>query len=285
MDILKWNTVVNMIDLYRNNNVSKLTPEQIACMNLVRDIFIQADPVSVNVNKRFNTDEELIEYYGNLEKKYNGTIKLNGSHGVFDKSFVLSPIMKAYADSFYKRRLSLAANHLSDVLKYQMATAITQNKPLPLLNNDTTHEYIQTLYQKADVADNVQQSIDTKSNDRLLLCTDTLNNLVEDVLMGTHNGYYVNTCLYPKLKSAVHRFRNNITFLLKTPLSLSTNIFELIEQKALDNGQELDIDYSELIEKKSSIPNKQLTELAFENEALRRGKIQELNIKYSDLLK
>lgn len=275
-----------MINLYRTNNTSKLTPDQIACMNLVRDVFLQADPLPVNATKRFESDEDLIAYYANLEKKYGGTVKLSGAHGIFDKSFIISPIMKAYADKFYKRRLNLAANHLSDVLKYQMANAVTQNKPLPLLNNDTTVEYLQTLYQKADVAPNVQQVVQSKGNQRLNVCTDVLNSVVEDVLMGSHNGYYVNTALSPKLRAMVHRFRDNITYLLNSPLTLSTDVFSLIEKKAVQNGQAVGVDYGKMETVKSPFTSTQqhLTELAFENEALRRAKIQELNVRYADLM-
>nr|AUF82003.1 gp41 [Cryptophlebia leucotreta granulovirus] len=286
MDKLSWNTVANMINLYRANNTAKLTPEQIGCMNLVRDLFIKADPVPVNVTKRFQSDTELIEYYANLEKKYGGNLKINESaHGIFDKSFIISPIMKSYADHFYKRRLNLAASHLSDVFKYQMANAVTQNKPLPMLNNDITNEYMQTLYHKADIAPNVKQVINEGNNDKLKMCSEILNNLVEDILYGTHNGYYINNCLNSKLKTAVHRFRNNITFLVNSPLSLSTNIFNLIENTAIQSGQSKNIDYASLeVTPSNKMPAQQhISELAFENEALRRGKIQELNLKYSNL--
>ncbi|QOD40057.1 gp41 [Matsumuraeses phaseoli granulovirus] len=288
MDKLQWNTVVNMINMYKSNNTSKLSPDQIACMNLVRDIFIKADPLPVNVVKRFENDQELVEYYGNLEKKYNGPIKLNGAHGIFDKTFVVSPIMKAYADKFYKRRLNLAASHLSDVFKYQMANAITQNKPLPLLTSDTANDYMQLLYQKAEIAANVQNAIDTNTNERLSVCSNILNNLVEDVLLGSHNGYYVNNCLNEQMKHHVYRFRNNITYLLNSPLTLSTNVYNLIEQTAVKNGQTPTAEPPHPNYKQSLNtiqPQQHLTDMAFENEALRRAKIQELNIRYADLAK
>nr|UYX49724.1 gp41 [Darna trima granulovirus] len=275
-----------MINMYRTNNVSKLSPDQIACINLVRDLFIKADPVSVNISKRFETDEELIEYYANMEKKYGGTIKLTGSHGIFDKSFVISPIMKSYADKFYKRRLALAASHLSDVVKYQIASAVTHNKPLPLINNDATVEYLQTLYHKTDIAPNIKKTIVDKTNERLNVCYDTINNVIEDVLFGSHDGYYVNTCLNANNKTAVHRFRDNITYLLNSPLTLSVNIFNLIENKALQNGQNKDVDYSKIstTHTPSTPINQHLSEMAFENEALRRAKIQEMNIRYENIL-
>ncbi|ABC61217.1 GP41 [Choristoneura occidentalis granulovirus] len=278
MDRLNWNTVTNMINLYKSNNTPKLTPDQIACMNLVRDMSIKADPVSVNAGKRFQSDEELIEYYANLEKKYNGKIKLSGAHGIFDKSFVISPIMKAYADKFYKRRLNLASSHLSDVVKYQIANSITQNKPLPILNNNSVNEYLLMLHQKGDVSVYKDENIQT--------CSDIINRIVEDILYGDHNGYYINNCLNSNNRTAVHRFRNNLTFLLNSPLTLSTNIFNLIENKAVQNGQHKDVDYSSLEKiNKPSVPIQQhLSEMAFENEALRRSKIQELNIKYADLV-
>ncbi|AIS92095.1 GP41 [Erinnyis ello granulovirus] len=276
METLNWSSVVNAINLYRSNNIAKLSAQQIECINLVRDLFVKADPVPVNVTKRFENDEDLIGYYANLEKKY-GTIKPNGSHGIFDKSFTISPIMKAYADKFYKRRLSLAACHLSEIFKYQMATAITQNKSLPLLYTDTTHEYLQLLYQKGDVGGVYSQQPS--------VCADVMNRLVEDVLFGKHNGYYINNCLSANNKNSVYRFRDNITFLLNSPLTLSTNIFDLIETRAVANGQSSLVDYSSLqVTTPLTIPLQQhLSELAFENEALRRSKIQEMNIKYAHL--
>ena len=272
-----------MINYYRNNNTAKLTPDQIGCMNLVRDIFIKADPLPVNASKRFETDEQLIEYYANMEKKYGGTIKLNGAHGIFDKSFIMSPIMKAYSDKFYKRRLNLASSHLSEVFKYEMANAITQNKPLPMLSNDTTADYLKQLYQKVEIAPNM-----VANNDGLTVCNEVINSVVEDVLFGLHNGYYINNSLSSELRTRVHRFRNNITFLLNCPLTLSTNVFQLIESRATQLGQETTVDYGPL-ERSSAVSRtpiqRHLTELAFENEALRRAKIQEMNIKYGDLTK
>ncbi|UXX41897.1 gp41 [Psilogramma increta granulovirus] len=282
MDTLNWSNVINAINLYKSNNMSKLSAEQIGCINLLRDMFVKADPLPVNVTKRFENDSDLVSYYANLEKKY-GTIKFNGNHGIFDKSFTISPIMKAYADKFYKRRLSLAASHLSDIVKYQIATAITQNKSLPLFYTDTTNEYIQMLYQKGDVG-NVYK------NNQPSVCVDVMNRLVEDVLYGKHNGYYVNNCLSVQNKNAVHRFRDNITYLLNSPLTLSTNIYELMENRAVTNGQQVNVNYNNLEETNVSdsnvvaIPLQQhLSQLSFENEALRRAKIQDMNIKYAHL--
>ncbi|AEB00377.1 gp41 [Clostera anachoreta granulovirus] len=287
MDKLSWNTVANMINLYRSNNTAELTPEQIDCMNTVRDIFIRADPVDVNVVKRFESDDDLIQYYANLEKKYGGTVKLNGSHGVFDKSFVISPIMKSYADKFYKRKLGLASSHLSEVLKYQMAHAITQNKPLPLFSSDATNDYLLQLHSKAEVAPNFRQKIELRENERLNVCVDTINAVVEDVLFGKHDGYHVNTTLTPHNRTAVHRFRHNITYLCGTPLTLSTNVFQLLEDRAVKNGQVEDTDYSQLERAavSTSTTSQNVTQLAFENEALRRAKVQEFNIKYVDVMK
>ncbi|AER41525.1 GP41 [Epinotia aporema granulovirus] len=284
---MNWSGVADMINLYKTNNTSKLSPEQISCMNMVRDLFLKADPVPVSVNKRFESDEQLIEYYGNLEKKYGSDIKLTNAHTIFDKSFIMSPIMKTYADKFYKRRLNLAASHLSDGIKYQMANAVTQNKPIPLIYNDATDEYLRQVYQKTDVAPNLQHMIDASSNSKLCMCTDIINNVVEDVLTGSHNGYYVNTCLYPHVRNNVLRFRDNITFLLRSPLTLSTNVYGLLEKKAQEHGQNTTADYSQWgVSRKTNIPIKQsLSEMAFENEALRRGIIQNLNIKYSDIIK
>lgn len=284
MDRINWNTTANMINMYRSNNTSNLSPEQIACLNLVRDMFLKAEPIPVNVTKRFESDEQLIEYYKNLEKKY-GTVKLTGAHGIFDKSFVVSPIMKAYADKFYKRRLNLAASHLSDVLKYQMANAVTQSKPLPIVHNDAADEYIQLIYQKSNLSPNMQETITNGTNERLTMCAEIINHVVEDVLFGTHNGYHINTCLSPELKNKVYRFRDNITYLVNAPLTLSTNVYGLIERAAVGAGQHGDSNYDAMSQPRASTTPLQqsLSELAFENEALRRSIVQDLNVKYLNL--
>jgi hypothetical protein len=282
---MNWNTTATMINMYRTNNTAKLTPEQIACLNLVRDLFLQAEPLPVNVTKRFETDEELIDYYKNLEKKYGGTVQLSGAHGIFDKSFIISPIMKAYADKFYKRRLNVAASHLSDVLKYQMANAVTHSKPLPIVHNDVADEYFNLLYQKSNIAPNVEQLITNKTNQRLNMCNDVLNNLVEDVLFGSHNGYYINSVLKGDLKSKVYRFRDDIAYLVNAPLTLSTNVYNLIETAAINAGHHHQPhEDRHHHHHQQGVPLQQsLTELAFENEALRRGLIQDLNIKYQNI--
>lgn len=291
MERVPWNTIASMINLYRTNNTSQLTPEQISCMNLVRDIFIKADPVPVTAGKRFQTDEQLIEYYANLEKKYStgaGHKTAAGAVGsIFDKSFVISPVMKAYADKFYKRRLGLASSHLSDVVRYQMADAITQNKPLPLVRGESTEEYLRLLHHKTEIAPNVQEGIDRGTDPKLAICSDVINGVVEDVLLGLHNGYYVNTTLYAPIRDLVHRFRDNVTYLLNTPLTLSTNVFGLLETRAVAGGQRENVDYSALASaRKVNTPlEESLTNLAFENEALRRGIVQQLNVKYADLPK
>lgn len=285
MDRLNWNATTNMINLYRGNKTAKLSPEQIACINLMRDLFVKGDPLPVTAGKRFQTDEELKEYYANLEKKF-GEIKLNGAHGIFDRSFVISKIMQSYADKFYERRLNLAASHLSDVILYQMATALTHNKPLPIVHNDAADEYLRMVYHKTDISPNIQELVTNKSNERLSICTGVLNNLVQDILFGTHKGYYINNCLTPETRREVHRFRDNITYLVKAPLTLSTNVYGLIETAALNAGQHQEQNYDAISTPTpaNATPIQQsLTDLAFENEALRRGLIQKLNIKYKNL--
>nr|AHN92145.1 gp41 [Agrotis segetum granulovirus] len=288
-NFINWNTTAAMINMYRSNNTAKLTPEQIACLNLVRDLFLQAEPLPVSVTKRFETDEELINYYKNLEKKYGGATQLSGgTHGIFDKSFVISPIMKAYADKFYKRRLNVAASHLSDVVKYQMANAVTHSKPLPIVHNDVADEYLNTLKHRSPIAPNVEKLVADRSNQRLNVCNDVFNNLVEDVLFGSHNGYFINSILKNDLKEKVYKFRDNIAYLVNAPLTLSTNVYMLIEKAAINAGHHAADEkmYEEIVSNtahRTTPIQESLTELAFENEALRRGLIQDLNIKYKNL--
>ncbi|ABQ52038.1 gp41 [Spodoptera litura granulovirus] len=284
MEQLKCINIQNMIKYYRSNDVSKLSPEDIEFINLIRDMFLHSDPLPVNVAKKFESDEQMIEYYKNLEQKYASSDNGDVSGSIFNKTFIISPIMKAYADKFYKRRLNLASTHLSDVVKYQIANAVTQNKPLPIVQNDVTDEYLKLIHHKANVSPNVAKVKENKTNSRMNMCSEIFDNLVSDVLFGSHNGYYINNCLSPELRHKVYRFRDNITFLVRAPLTLSTNIYNLIEEAAVHHGQSPD---------KSIVPpspvypqtsaQQSLSELAFENEALRRGLIQQLNVVYDNL--
>lgn len=288
MEDLKCINVHNMIKYYRSNDVSNLTPEDIELINLIRDMFVHADPLPVTATKKFDTDEQLIEYYKNLEKKYAGnSTGKSGPYGVFDKSFVISPIMKAYADKFYKRRLNLAATHLSNVVKYQIATAITQNRPLPIVQNDVTDEYLKLISHKANVSSNVKKLLHDRGNARLNMCTDVFNNLVADVLSGAHEGYYVNNCLSEEIREKVLKFRDDVAFLVHAPLSKSTNVYALIDDAARKYGkpehqQQQQQHHDEQHHPQTSI-QQSMTEMAFENEALRRGLIQQLNAVYETL--
>ncbi|AKR17453.1 GP41 [Mocis latipes granulovirus] len=289
MEDLKCINVQKMIKYYRSNDVSNLSPDEIELINLIRDLFVHADPLSVTATKRFETDEQMMEYYKNLQIKYqgNGTGK-NGPHGIFDKSFVISPIMKSYADKFYKRRLNLASAHLSNVLKYQMATAITQNKPLPIVQNDVADEYLKLLCSKSIISANIKQLLHDHSNSRLNSCTNLFDNLVEDVLTGAHEGYFINNCLSEEMKAKVLKFRDDVSFLVQAPLHMSTNVFALIDAAAKKYGK-LSTDTNRVENKRSDSQIAQTsaqlyaTELAFENEALRRGLVQELNNVYETL--
>lgn len=289
MDDLKCINVHKMIKYYRSNDVSNLSPDEIELMNVIREVFIRGDPLPVTATKRFETDDQLIEYYKNLEIKYQGNnTGKNGPHGIFDKSFVISPIMKSYADKFYKRRLNLASTHLSNVVKYQMATAITQNKPLPLVQNDVADEYFKLLCHKANVSTNIKQLLNERTNSRLNSCTNLFNNLVDDVLTGAHEGYYVNNCLNDEMKAKVLKFRDDVSFLVQAPLNMSTNVFALIDAAAKKYGKpatEVAADHVKRLNSHTAQTSEQLyaTELAFENEALRRGLIQQLNSVYETL--
>lgn len=276
-----------MIKYYRSNDVSNLSPEDIEFINLIRDMFINADPLPVTATKKFDTDEQLIEHYKNLEKKYQGNNSAKGGpHGIFDKSFVISPVMKAYADKFYKRRLNLAATHLSNVVKYQIATAITQNKPLPIVQNDVTDEYMKLVGHKAVVSPNVKKVVNERTNARLNMCTDVFNSLVADVLLGAHEGYYINNCLSEEMKHKVMKFRDDVAFLVQAPLSMSTNVYELIDEAAKKYGKPRDASVLKVPHEEyhpQTTAQQSMTELAFENEALRRGLIQQLNELYETL--
>nr|AJA91728.1 GP41 [Adoxophyes orana granulovirus] len=285
MEKLSWNSLVNIINSYRINNTAKLKPEQILCLNTVRDLFLKADPLPVTATKRFENDKELLSYYGNLEKKYPPQNTESGTTGIFDKNFVHSKAFQSYADKFYNRRLNLAAAHLGDVLKYMIAYSITNNKPLPLLNLDsTTNEYLKLLYHKAQAIPDYKE---THTN-QMTICTGVFNKLIEDMLYGTHNNYYIEKCLSGDIKQRVLQFKSDINYLLTNePSKIINDVYTPIREKAIHNSLITTTTTNQSVQQQQqhySPIHQQLSELAFENETLRRNKIQELNVKYSDIL-
>ncbi|QBQ01645.1 gp41 [Hyphantria cunea granulovirus] len=284
MENITWNSLTNMINMYRGNNTAQLAPEEIGTLNFVRDIFIKSDPVSVTATKRFENDQQLIDYYRNLEKKYSNRDESNVTNeSIFNKSFIISNIMKSYADKFYKRRLNLGAAHLSDVVRYQMANAITQNKPLPIITNDATDDYIKLLYHKAPMPNNLNVLFESKINENVNLIRAVFDNLVADLLTGAYNGYYLKHCLSPETQRSAYRFRDNITFLVNAPLTLSTNIYDLIENVVANKNPEHD--YTPFLQHQYPVYSLEnaLSNMALENEAMRRAVIQQLHIKYNAL--
>nr|ANY57606.1 PlxyGVORF87 protein [Plutella xylostella granulovirus] len=283
MENLKWNTITNMINMYRNNDTSNLNAEEIAAINLIRDTFIKADPLPVTVTKRFENDNQLIDYYKNLDKKYVNA-EVDEARSIFNKTFLISPCMKSYADRFYGRRLSVAAAHLSDVLKFQISDALTRSKPIPSLASDVDSDYVKLLYHETQLPANISNAINDGSNKNLKFVRGVFDKLVEDLLTGRYSGYYLKHCLSTGTLNKAMRFRDNITFLLDAPLTLSTDMYSLIERAAAKRNPERD--YSAALDSvvyPQSTLQQMLNYLSFENETLRRDRIQNLNVKYNSI--
>ncbi|AXU41524.1 GP41 [Alphabaculovirus altermyunipunctae] len=280
-----------IIRYYRSNDMSQLNPQNIALINTIRDICIDVQPLSVNVIKRFDNDEALIKHYTRLRKELGGS---DVPETIFQPSFVLS-VLPAYAHKFYNAgaenvsgsSVSEAARHLSVALQYQIADAIARNTPIPLpFNYQLTNNYITLLLQRATIPNNIQQAVASRRYNQLNAINDLINNIIDDVFTGKYGNYYYYV-LNEKNRSRIASLKDNIAFL--APLSTSIDIFQYMADQATRGGKKpLLFENATFLNVPSTINNKDqnksscqesLTELAFQNEALRRYVFQKLSYK------
>lgn len=285
-----------IIKYYRTNDMSQLTPQMISLVNTIRDVCIESNPVHVNITKRFDSDENLIKYYSRLQKELGGNV-INSE--VFQPSFIYS-VLPSYAQKFYNNggenvnvtSVSEAAKQLSLAFQYQIAEAVTNNIPIPLpFNQQLANNYMTLLLQRATIPTNIQNAVNSRKYPQLNMINDLINSVIEDIFVGGSD--YYNYMLNEKIRSKIVSLKENISFLTPS-LSASTDIFQYVADLATRAGKKPSLFQSAtfLTASPSSAENRivktscqqSLTELAFQNEALRRLIFQQLSYKHNNQL-
>jgi hypothetical protein len=286
-----------IIKYYRTNDMSQLTPQMISLVNTIRDVCIESNPVHVNITKRFDSDENLIKYYSRLQKELGGNV-INSE--VFQPSFIYS-VLPSYAQKFYNNggenvnvtSVSEAAKQLSLAFQYQIAEAVTNNIPIPLpFNQQLANNYMTLLLQRATIPSNIQNAVNSRKYPQLNMINDLINSVIEDIFVGGSD--YYNYMLNEKIRSKIVSLKENISFLTPS-LSASTDIFQYVADLATRAGKKPSLFQSATFLTASPLSSAEnrivktscqqsLTELAFQNEALRRLIFQQLSYKHNNQL-
>lgn len=281
-----------IIQYFRTNDVSGLSPEAQLVVNTIRDMCIETSPVDVNVTKRFDSDENLIKHYQRLSREVGkNTVSPDN---IFQPSFVYT-VLPSYAQKFYNRgaltvgvdAVAEAAKHLSLAVKYQVAQAVTTNTPIPLpFGQQLGDDYMKLLLRQSDIPANIQKAVNSRKYPQLNNINDLINNVIDGLFAG--GGDYYNYVLNETNRARIASLRDNVAFLARN-LSTSTNIFEYIAQLATQAGkkpnmfQDAAFMAATVSRKKPRVQENECrrtaTELAFQNEALRRFIFQQLSYK------
>lgn len=285
--------VDRIIRYYRTNDMSHLTPQMQLLINTIRDLCLETNPVDVNIVKRFDSDENLIKHYARLTRELGGSVVPDN---IFQASFVYS-VLPSYAQKFYNKgavglntdSVSEAAKQLGLAVQYQVAQAVATNTPIPLpFNQQLANEYITCLLKQAHIPANIQSAVDSRKYPQLNQINDLVNSVIDNIFAG--GGDYYHYILNEKNRARIISLKENISYL--APLSASTDIFQYIAELATKAGKKpglfRDVTFltaASNVSANSRKDNKQnscqqsLTELAFQNEALRRFIFQQLNYK------
>ncbi|AXS67729.1 gp41 [Cryptophlebia peltastica nucleopolyhedrovirus] len=289
--------VGKIIRYYRTNDMSQLTPQMLALVNTIRDICIDSNPINVNVVKRFDNDENLIKHYTRLRKELGHSVVTDN---IFQPSFVYS-VLPSYAQKFYNNNaeninansVSQAARQLGLAIQYQVAEAVATNVPIPLpFSQQLTNSYMTLLLQRANIPMNIQGAVESRKYAGLNMINDIINNVIDDIFAG--GGEYYLYVLNEKNRARIVSLKENIGFL--APLAASTDIFQYVADLATRAGRKPTLFQSATFmtgtsssagAAASSTQNKtscqqSLTELAFQNEALRRFIFQQLSYKQNN---
>ncbi|AKC91692.1 gp41 [Lambdina fiscellaria nucleopolyhedrovirus] len=284
---------------FRTNDMSNLDAETRLLINTIRDICIETHPVDVNVRKRFDNDESLIKHYERLRKELGGTVITDN---VFQASFI-GTVLPAYAQKFYNKgamevtgnALSEAAKQLGLAVQYQVAQAVTTSIPIPLpFSQQLANNYVTLLLKQAQIPSNIQAAVESRKYAQLNVINDLVNAVIDNVFAG--GGDYYHYVLNERNRARVVSLKENIAYL--APLSASTNIFQYIAEQATKGGKRpglfrdaTHLTTSTVFGKEMGNANasgsisgqsscqRALTELAFENESLRRLFFQKLSYK------
>ncbi|ABI13862.1 occlusion-derived virus envelope glycoprotein [Anticarsia gemmatalis nucleopolyhedrovirus] len=240
--------VHKIIRYYRCNDMSELTPLMIHFINTIRDMCIDSNPVSVNIIKRVQTDEEIVRHLIGLQKelRQNSVAEsIDSDSNIFQPSFVLNSL-PAYAQKFYnggadtlgKDALNEAAKQLSLAVQYMVSEAVTCSIPIPLpFDQQLANNYVTLLLKRATLPDNVQEAVKSRSFVHINMINDLINSVIDDLFAGGGNYYYY--VLNEKNRARVVGLKENVGFL--APLSASADIFNYMSQLATRHGKRPDM--------------------------------------------
>ncbi|ANF29710.1 ORF_62 [Catopsilia pomona nucleopolyhedrovirus] len=296
--------VQKIIRYYRCNDMSELSPLMIHFINTIRDMCIDTNPINVNVVKRFESEETMIRHLMRLQKELSqnnaNSESMSSSSSlndisIFQPSFVINTL-PAYAQKFYnggadtlgKDALGEAAKQLSLAVQYMIAEAVTCNIPIPLpFNQQLANNYMTLLLKRATLPPNIQSAVESRRFPHINMINDLINAVIDDIFAGGGDYYYY--VLNEKNRARVISLKENIGFLAQS-LSTSANIFNYIAQLATQQGKRpspfqnatfltsaANAVNSPAAHMTKSACQESLTELAFQNEALRRFIFQQIN--------
>ncbi|AGR57108.1 GP41 [Choristoneura rosaceana nucleopolyhedrovirus] len=240
--------VHKIIRYYRCNDMAELTPLMIHFINTIRDMCIDSNPVSVNIIKRVQSDDEIVRHLIGLQKelRQNSVVETVGSDfNIFQPSFVLNSL-PAYAQKFYngganslgKDALNEAAKQLSLAVQYMVSEAVTCSIPIPLpFDQQLANNYVTLLLKRATLPDNMQEAVKSRSFVHINMINDLINAVIEDLFAG--GGTYYHYVLNEKNRARVVGLKENVGFL--APLSASADIFNYMSQLATRSGKRPDM--------------------------------------------
>ncbi|ACO53521.1 gp41 [Euproctis pseudoconspersa nucleopolyhedrovirus] len=290
-----------IIRYFRTNDYSGFDSDTKMLVNTIRDICIDTSPLDVNVVKRFDSDESLMRNYERLVRENGGS---RVPQNIFVDSFV-DHVLPSYAQKFYNKgglnvsadSKAEAARQLGLAVQYQVAQAVTSSIPIPLpFTQQLANNYMTLLLKQAQIPTNIQQAVQSRKYAQLNNINDLVNLVIDNIFAGGSDYYYY--MLSDKNRARIISLKENLTYL--GALSETTNIFEFIGEMATRRGKQpglfreaSNISNSTVLSK--SKPNavyqsshmqkdeawykRSLTELAFQNEALRRFIFQQLSYK------
>ncbi|ABL76015.1 gp41 [Maruca vitrata nucleopolyhedrovirus] len=289
--------VQKIIRYYRCNDMSELSPLMILFINTIRDMCIDTNPISVNVVKRFESEETMIRHLIRLQKELgqiNASESLSSDSNIFQPSFVLNSL-PAYAQKFYnggadmlgKDALAEAAKQVSMAVQYMVAESVTCNIPIPLpFNQQLANNYMTLLLKHATLPPNIQSAVESRRFPHINMINDLINAVIDDLFAG--GGDYYHYVLNEKNRARVMSLKENVAFL--APLSATANIFNYMAELATRAGKQPSMFQnatfltsaanavnSPAAHLTKSACQESLTELAFQNETLRRFIFQQIN--------
>ncbi|ABY65798.1 gp41 [Orgyia leucostigma nucleopolyhedrovirus] len=293
-----------IIRYFRTNDYSGFDNETRLLVNTIRDICIDTSPLDVNVVKRFDNDESLMKNYERLVKDNGGSVVPSN---IFVQSFI-DHVLPSYAQKFYNKggitvsddSKAEAAYQLGLAVKYQVAQAVTSSIPIPLpFNQQLANNYMTLLLKQAQIPPNVQTAVQSRRYAQLNNINDLINNVITNLFAGGNDYYYY--VLNETNRARIISLKENLTYL--GSLSETANVFEFIAELATRKGKQPGL-FREAhnitssnnrhrtivggnanamqTDKEAALHEhyrRSLTEMAFQNEALRRFIFQELSYK------